>query len=46
MTYSSSVYLSNTILNKITVKPVRNNIDDSNTCYKCTNRKPKCVCWI
>ena len=46
MTAASTTHLSKTIFNKIIVKPIRNTDNKCNTCYKCANRKPKCVCWV
>ena len=46
MTATSTTHLSKTIFNKIIVKPIRIQLINYNTCYKCANRKPKCVCWV
>ena len=46
MSQNSTIHLSNTILNKLTTQPIKNSNNIYNTCYRCTNCKPKCVCWI
>ena len=39
-------HVSTSILNKITVKPVRQTYNKSCYCYKCSDIKPKCVCRV
>ena len=43
---TTTTHLSNAILNKINVQPTKNTNSNCYNCYKCSNKKPKCVCWI